>query len=68
VVAKAAKVKVRKEEAIVKVEAPEVEVVIKQETVGAVVGEVKAEEVEESMPDIEDIGKASSRRTPRKKT
>jgi endonuclease-3 len=66
VVAKSTKVK--KEEAVVKVEAPEGDQLVKKEEVVAEVDEVKAEDVGGPIADIEDIGKTPSRRTPRKRT
>jgi endonuclease-3 len=65
VVAKSTKVK--KEEAVVKVEAPDGESIVQEKSVVAEVGEVKAEDVEGAIPDIEDIGREVRRRTPRKK-
>lgn len=68
VVAKSTKVK--REEAVVKVETQEGEEVVKQESVVVEVGEIKAEYAESvlgTIEDIEDIGKMSGRRTPRKK-
>jgi endonuclease-3 len=64
VVAKSAKIK---KEAVVKVEAPGSENVVQQQAVVAGVTDVKAEDVEEKMPDMEDIGKESRRRTSRKR-
>lgn len=63
VVGKATKIK--KEEAIAKVEAPEGETLVKQEVVKVEVDHVKAKEVETGLGDIEDIGKP--KRTPRKR-
>jgi endonuclease-3 len=65
VVAKSTKIK--KEEAVVKVEAPGSESIVQQQTVVADVADVKAEDVEEKMPDMEDIGKEPRRRTSRKR-
>jgi hypothetical protein len=61
VVGKTTKVK---KEVTVKVESGDV---VKQEEIVAEVGEVKAEEVEGVLGDIEDIGKIPAKRTPRKK-
>jgi endonuclease-3 len=61
VVGKTTKVK---KEATVKVESGDV---VKQEEIVAEVGEVKAEEVEGVLGDIEDIGKIPAKRTPRKR-
>jgi endonuclease-3 len=59
VVGKTAKVK---KEAVVKVEVPEGEdATIVRKSVVAEVGEIKAEDVENAMPDIEDIGKPSKK-------
>jgi endonuclease-3 len=58
-------VKVKKE-AVVKMEGQEDEEVMKEEVVGEV-QEVKAEDVEERVPDIEDIGRVPRKRTPRKR-
>ncbi|XPT01561.1 DNA-(apurinic or apyrimidinic site) lyase [Ascochyta lentis] len=55
-----------KKEAVVKVEAGEE--VIKEETVVAKIGEVKAEDVDVAVGDIEDIGQAPRKRTSRSKT
>jgi endonuclease-3 len=66
VVAKTTKVK--KEEAVVKVEAPEGDQLVKKEEVTTEVDEVKAEDVGGAIADIEDIGKTPGRRTPRKRT
>jgi endonuclease-3 len=66
VVAKTTKVK--KGEAIVKVEAPEGDQLVKKEEVATEVDEVKAEDVGGAIADIEDIGKTPGRRTPRKRT
>lgn len=54
-----------KKEAVVKVEHGED--VVKEETVVAELGEVKAEDVEVAVGDIEDIGKAPRKRTSRSK-
>ncbi|KAE8833616.1 hypothetical protein PTNB73_05001 [Pyrenophora teres f. teres] len=59
--------KVKKEEAVVKVEAPGGEVVVQEKVVAADFAEVKAEDVEDAMPDMEDIGKAPRKRSTRKK-
>ena len=56
-------VKVKKE-ASVKMEGSEV---VKTEVVAVEVSEVKAEDVEGGMPDMEDIGKEPRKRTPRKR-
>ncbi|KAH7092093.1 DNA repair protein-like protein Ntg1 [Paraphoma chrysanthemicola] len=58
------KTKVKKEEAVVKIEGPVSETVVKQEVAVAELGEVKAEEVSLAMADIEDIGKSPSSQTP----
>jgi endonuclease-3 len=42
--------------------------VVKQEEIVAEVGQVKAEDIERVLGDIEDIGKVPARRTPRKKS
>ncbi|KAF2023748.1 DNA repair protein-like protein Ntg1 [Setomelanomma holmii] len=63
----AKEMKVKKEEALVKIEAAEGETVVKQETTFAEVGEVKAEDMGGPLTDIEDIGKSPSWRTPRKR-
>ncbi|CAN9204192.1 unnamed protein product [Alternaria alternata] len=64
----AKKTKVKKEEAVVKVEAPngDEEAAVKEETVVADVGEIKAEDVEGAI-DIEDIGQPPRKRAQRKK-
>ena len=64
----AKKTKVKKEEAVVKVEAPngDEEAAVKEETVVADVGEIKAEDVEGAI-DIEDIGQPPRKRVQRKK-
>ena len=64
----AKKTKVKKEEAVVKVEAPngDEEAAVKEETVVADVGEIKAEDVEGTI-DIEDIGQPPRKRAQRKK-
>ncbi|KAF2851842.1 DNA glycosylase [Plenodomus tracheiphilus IPT5] len=60
----AKRTKIKKEEAVVAIEAPDGdEEIVKKELVEVTVNDVKAEEVEGSMPDIEDIGK-----NPRKKS
>jgi endonuclease-3 len=61
VVAKTTKVK---KEIVVKAEGEEV---VKQEEVAAEVSEIKAEDVDVVVGDIEDIGKTPGRRTPRKR-
>jgi endonuclease-3 len=61
VVAKTTKVK---KEITVKAEGEEV---VKQEEVAAEVSEIKAEDVDVVVGDIEDIGKTPGRRTPRKR-
>ena len=55
-----------KKEAVVKVEHGEE--VVKEETIVAELGEVKAEDVEVAVGDIEDIGKAPRKRTSRSET
>ncbi|CBX98849.1 similar to TPA: DNA repair protein Ntg1 [Plenodomus lingam JN3] len=60
--------KVEKEEAVVKIEAPGEEETVKQEVVEVTVNDVKAEEVEDVMPDMEDIGKKPSKRITRQKS
>jgi endonuclease-3 len=64
----AKKTKIKKEDAVVKVEAPGGDQVVKTEAVVAQIGDIKAEDVEGVMADIEDIGKIPGRRTPRKRT
>ncbi|KAH7385967.1 DNA repair protein-like protein Ntg1 [Pyrenochaeta sp. MPI-SDFR-AT-0127] len=61
VVSKSTKVK---KEAVVKLEVPEGESMVKKELV--VADEVKVEQIESGLPDIEDIGKAPRKRAPRK--
>ncbi|KAI8943231.1 hypothetical protein NX059_001253 [Plenodomus lindquistii] len=53
----AKRTKVKKEEAVVKIEAPGFEESVKQEVVEVAVTDVKAEELEGAMPDMEDIGR-----------
>lgn len=62
-------VKVKKGKAFVKVETPEVEneIAVRKKSVAVEVGEIKAEDVEDAMPDIEDLGNLSGRRAPRRK-
>lgn len=55
-----------KKESVVKVENGEE--IVKEEAVVAEFGEVKAEDVEVAVGDIEDIGQVSRKRTPRSKT
>ncbi|CAG5165159.1 uncharacterized protein ALTATR162_LOCUS6755 [Alternaria atra] len=64
----AKKTKVKKEEAVVKVEAPggDEEEIVKAETAVTDAGEIKAEDVEGAI-DMEDIGQAPRRRTQRKR-
>ncbi|KAH9866256.1 hypothetical protein J1614_008822, partial [Plenodomus biglobosus] len=62
----AKRTKVKKEEAVVKVEAPSGEKTVKQELVEVTVNDVKAEEVEGVMLDMEDIGKEPRNRGRRK--
>jgi endonuclease-3 len=62
----AKKTKVKKEEAVVKVEAPDGEEIVQQSVVADVV-DIKAEDVQDKLLDIEDIGKEPRRRTPRKR-
>ena len=59
----AKRTKVKKEEAVVKIEAPEGNAVVKKEEVVENVAEIKAEDVESAVPDIEDIGRAPRKRT-----
>jgi len=59
--------KVKKEEATVKIEAPEGEVVVQAKEVAADLAEVKAEDVAGAIPDMEDIGKAPRKRSTRQK-
>ncbi|USP78202.1 uncharacterized protein yc1106_05476 [Curvularia clavata] len=62
----AKRTKVKKEETVVKVEAPEGDAIVKEEEeVVEKVAEVKAEDVESAIPDIEDIGRAPRKRTRR---
>lgn len=63
----AKRTKVKKEEAVVKVEAPDGDEIVKEENIVADVGEIKAEDVENAVPDIEDIGREPRKRTTRKK-
>jgi endonuclease-3 len=56
-----------KKEVVVKTDAEE-DAVVKQEIVVAEVGEIKAEDVDVAVGDIEDIGQASSRRASRSRT
>lgn len=59
---------VKKEEAVVKIEAPGSEEVVKQELVVIKTGDIKAEDVEVAMPpDMEDIGRVPQKRAPRKR-
>ncbi|KAI0581007.1 Endonuclease III [Pyrenophora tritici-repentis] len=59
--------KVKREEAVVKVEAPGGEVAVQEKVVAAEFAEVKAEDVAGAMLDIEDIGKVPRKRSTRKK-
>ena len=59
--------KVKKEEVAVKIEAPEGNAVVQEKTVAADHAEVKAEDVEGAIPDMEDIGKAPRKRSRRNK-
>lgn len=61
----AKRTKVKREEAVVKVEAPEGDAIVKKEIVEHV-DEIKAEDVENVIPDIEDIGREPRKRTRRK--
>jgi endonuclease-3 len=56
-----------KREVIVKTD-PEEEAVVKEELVVAEVGEIKTEDVDVAVGDIEDIGQAPSKRAPRSRT
>jgi endonuclease-3 len=58
--------KFRKDEAVVKVEAPDGETMVQQEPAVTKSVEVKVEDVS-ALPDMEDIGGLSGRRVPRKK-
>ncbi|KAF2822135.1 DNA glycosylase [Ophiobolus disseminans] len=58
---------VKKEESRVKGEVPGSEAVVKREEVVDEIREIKAEDAEAMVADIEDIGKLASGRTPRKK-
>ena len=60
--------KIKKEEAVVKVEAPGSESIVQEKSVVAEVDDIKAEDVEGAMPDIEDIGKDPRKRTARNKS
>jgi endonuclease-3 len=70
----AKRTKVKREEAVVKVEAPEGDTIVKEESVVEEIGEVKVEDVDEikvedvesAVPDIEDIGREPRKRTRRK--
>ncbi|KAF1939678.1 DNA glycosylase [Clathrospora elynae] len=59
--------RIKKEEVAVKVEALDGESIVEAKSLVSVVGEVKAEDVEGTMPDMEDIGKEPRRRMPRKR-
>lgn len=59
----AKRTKVKKEEAVVKIEAPECNAVVKKEEIVENVAEIKAEDGESAVPDIEDIGRAPRKRT-----
>ncbi|EUC51181.1 hypothetical protein COCMIDRAFT_80033 [Bipolaris oryzae ATCC 44560] len=62
----AKRTKVKREEAVVKVEAPEGDAIVKKEEIVEHVDEIKAEDVENVIPDIEDIGREPRKRTRRK--
>ncbi|EUC33229.1 hypothetical protein COCCADRAFT_96578 [Bipolaris zeicola 26-R-13] len=62
----AKRTKVKREEAVVKVEASEGDAIVKKEEIVEHVDEIKAEDVENAIPDIEDIGREPRKRTRRK--